>query len=129
MEFIYAKKNKSRKKRRKRIFDFLKAGESKSYTKKRCKEYENEIAKLEKRIDELKSKQEEYKCLGGDMMTDNPMEQPENEPEPEPEPEPEIAQPNQVDVDMDDEDNMEEEDDKPMKPLYPLEGDNAVEEY
>tara|TARA_B100000900_G_scaffold182436_1_gene154770 strand:- start:841 stop:1416 length:576 start_codon:yes stop_codon:yes gene_type:complete len=122
------RKNKSRKKKGgKGFFDFLKAGESKSYTKKRCKEYENEITKLEKRIDELKLKQEEYKCLGGDMMTDNPMEQPEAEYEPEPEPEPEIAQPNQVDVDMDDEDDMEEEDDKPMKPLYPLEGDNAVE--
>jgi len=122
------RKSRSRKKKGGAgMFDFLKVGESKSYTKKRCREYENEITKLEKRIDELKAKQEEYKCLGGDMMTDNPMQQPEPEPEPEPETQPEIAQPNQVDVEMDYSDNEEEEDEKPMKPLYPLKGDNAVE--
>mgnify|MGYP001292235865 CR=1 FL=1 len=122
------RKSRSRKKKGGAgMFDFLKVGESKSYTKQRCKEYENEITKLEKRIDELKAKQEEYKCLGGDMMTDNPMEQPKHEPESEPEPEAEFAQPNQVDVDTDDEDDEEEEYDKPMKPLYPLKGDNTVE--
>jgi hypothetical protein len=109
------KKNKSRKKKGAGIFDFLKTGESKSYTKKRCKEYENEITKLEKRIDELKAKQEEYKCLGGDMMTDNPMQQSEFEPEPDINPEPE-----QVDVEIDSSDEEEdEEDEKPqMQPLY-----------
>ena len=120
------RKSRSRKKKGGAgMFDFLKVGESKSYTKKRCREYENEITKLEKRIDELKAKQEEYKCLGGDMMTDNPMEQPE------PKPELEFTQPNQVDevdeVDEDDEDIADSEDDKPMKPLYPLKGDNTVE--
>lgn len=115
------RKSKSRKKKGAGMFDFLKAGESKSYTNKRCKEYENEITKLEKRIDELKAKQEEYKCLGGDMMTDNPMQQPE------PEPQPEIAEPNQVDEDVDLSDEEEEEDEMPMKPLYPLKGDTAVE--
>jgi len=117
------RKNKSRKKKGAGIFDFLKTGESKSYTKKRCKEYENEITKLEKRIDELKAKQEEYKCLGGDMMTDNPMEQPEPEPEPEPELEPEIAQPNEVDPEMDLSDDEEEP--RQMQALY--KNDAAVE--
>ena len=113
------RKNKSRKKKGAGMFDFLKAGESKSYTKKRCKEYENEITKLEKRIDELKAKQEEYKCLGGDMMTDNPMQQSEFETEPDINPEPE-PEPQQVDVEIDSSDEEEdEEDEKPqMQPLY-----------
>lgn len=115
------RKSKSRKKKGAGMFDFLKAGESKSYTNKRCKEYENEITKLEKRIDELKAKQEEYKCLGGDMMTDNPMQQPE------PEPQPEIAEPNQVDEEVDLSDEEQEEDEMPMKPLYPIKGDATVE--
>ena len=119
------RKSRSRKKKGGAgMFDFLKAGESKSYTKKRCKEYENEITKLEKRIDELKAKQEEYKCLGGDMMTDNPMEQ--HEPDIEPEPETEIVEPKQVDVEMDLSDEDEEEDEEPqMQPLY--KNDAAVE--
>ena len=124
------RKNKSRKKKGAGIFDFLKTGESKSYTKKRCKEYENEITKLEKRIDELKAKQEEYKCLGGDMMTDNPIQQPEPEPEPQPEPEsqPKFDEPNQVDVEMDSSEEEEEEEDvePSMKPLY--KNDTTVEE-
>ena len=114
----------SRKKRWGGIFDFLKVGESKSYTKKRCKEYENEITKLEKRLDELKSKQEEYKCLGGDMMTDNSMQQ--TEPEPEPEPQPEIVEPNQVDEDIDLSDEDEGEEEPKMQPLY--KNDAAVED-
>ena len=121
------RKSKSRKKKGAGMFDFLKAGESTSYTKKRCNQYEREIKKFEERIAELKAKQEEYKCLGGDMMTDNPMQQPEPEPEPEPEPQPEIAEPNQVDEDVDLSDEEEEEDEMPMKPLYPLKGDTAVE--
>jgi len=115
------RKSKSRKKKGAGMFDFLKAGESKSYTKKRCNEYQNEITKLEKRIDELKAKQEEYKCLGGDTMTDNPMQQPEIESDIEPEHEsdiePEPTTPQQVDVEMDSSDDEEEEDPK-MQLLY-----------
>tara|TARA_B000000477_G_C6085154_1_gene225094 strand:- start:229 stop:771 length:543 start_codon:yes stop_codon:yes gene_type:complete len=116
------RKSKSRKKKGGAgMFDFLKAGESKSYTNKRCKEYENEITKLEKRIDELKAKQEEYKCLGGDMMTDNPMQQSEFEPEPDINPEPE-TEPQQVDVETDSSDDEEE-----MQPLYPIKKEPDVE--
>ena len=118
-------KRRSRKKRGAGMFDFLKVGETKSYTKKRCKEYENEITKLEKRIDELKAKQEEYKCLGGDMMTDNPMQQPENEIEPEIEPQPEISEPNQVDEPDKDFSDEEEEEEPQMQPMY--KNDAAVE--
>ena len=67
-------KRKSRSKKGAGMFDFLGFGESASYTKQRCKEYENEISKLEKRIEELKSKQQKYKCLAGanmDMQNDN----------------------------------------------------------
>ena len=120
------RKNKSRKKKGAGIFDFLKTGESKSYTKKRCKEYENEITKLEKRIDELKAKQEEYKCLGGDMMTDNPMQQPDIESEFDSE----STAPQQVDEEEEEEEQEqeeEEEEEEKMKPLYPIEKEPDVE--
>ena len=127
------RKSKSRKKKGgKGFFDFLKAGESKSYHKKRCNQYQNEITKLEKRIDELKSKQEEHKCLGGGMMTNNPMEQSEPEPEPEPQLDSELEPDNRTEPQLVDSldgeiDSSDDEDEKEMKPLYPN-NDAAVED-
>ena len=110
------KKNKSRKKKGgKGFFDFLKTGESKSYKNNRCKNYKNEIDKLQTKIEELKSKQDEYKCsLEGTNMIDDSMQQ--IEPEAEPGYEPEIDEPQQVDVETDSDTEYEPEPKPEPKP-------------